>query len=62
LAASGRTLVTPKCGPYPHTDDGAGVRKVFHSVRSRAIENVDGQFKAIFAGTSPVPPRHCLSL
>jgi len=57
LAAAKRTLVTPRGGPYPHTDDGAGVRKVLHEVRSRAIENFNGQFKAIFDVGGPVPTR-----
>ena len=57
LAAEGRTLVTPRPGPYPHTDAGAGVRKVFHEVRSRAVENFNGQFKAIFDVHGPVPTR-----
>lgn len=57
LAGAGRTLVTPRPGPYPHTDAGAGVRKVFHEARSRAIENFNGQFKAIFDVAGPVPTR-----
>ena len=57
LAAAGRTLVTPRGAPYPHTDAGAGVRKVLHEVRSRAIENFNGQFKATFDVTGPVPTR-----
>jgi hypothetical protein len=57
LAADGRVLVTPKGGPYPHRDDGAGVRRVLHEVRSRAIENFNGQFKAIFDVGGPVPTK-----
>jgi len=57
VAAAGRTLVTPRGGPYPHADAGAGVRRVFHEVRSRAIENFNGQFKAIFDVNGPVPTR-----
>ncbi len=57
VAAAGRTLVTPRAGPYPHRDAGAPVRRVFHEVRSRAIENFNGQFKAIFDATGPVPTR-----
>ena len=57
LAAAGRTLVTPRSGPYPRADAGAPVRKVFHEVRSRAIENFNGQFKAIFDVGGPVPTR-----
>lgn len=57
LAADGHVLVTPRGGPYPHTDEGAGVRRVLHEVRSRAIENFNGQFKAIFDANGPVPTR-----
>ena len=35
----GRTIVTPEYGPYPHTDDGKKVRRIFHKLRSVAIEN-----------------------
>jgi len=38
-AADGRVLVTSKPGPYPHADDGVEVRRVFHELRSRALEN-----------------------
>ncbi len=53
----GRTLVTSKRGPYPHTDEGVEVRRVFHELRSRAIENFNGQFKAIFDCQGQVPTR-----
>ena len=53
----GRFLVTTKRGPYPHTDAGAGVRRVFHELRSRAIENFNGQFKSIFEGHERVPTK-----
>lgn len=52
-----RTLVATKRGAYPHTDDGAAVRRVFHALRSRAIENFNGQFKGIFDCTRPVPTK-----
>ena len=55
---TGRTLVASgHGGPYPHTDAGAGVRRVFHELRSRAIENFNGQFKSIFDGHAQVPTR-----
>ncbi len=57
LADDGHILVTPKGGPYPHGDDGAAVRRVLHELRSRAIENFNGQFKAIFDVHGPVPTR-----
>src|SRR5437764_6738403 len=36
---SERILVVPQDGPYPHTDSGVKVRRIFHELRSRAIEN-----------------------
>jgi hypothetical protein len=33
------------------------VRRVFHELRSRAIENFNGQFKSIFDGQSQVPTK-----
>ena len=55
--AAGRALVTPRYGPYPHTDEGAEVRRVFHTLRSAAIENFNEQFKGIFGGHAQVPTR-----
>jgi hypothetical protein len=37
---AGRILVTTHYGPYPHTDDGVEVRRVFHKLLSLAIEKV----------------------
>ena len=56
-AIDDRLLVTSKRGPYPHTDDGAAVRRIFHALRSRAIENLNGQFKGIFDCGGQVPTR-----
>ena len=53
----GRFLVTTKRGSYPHADAGVGVRRVFHELRSRAIENFNGQFKSIFEGHAQVPTK-----
>jgi hypothetical protein len=39
-----RILVTPMYGAYPHTDAGVEVRRIFHELRSRAIENFNEQF------------------
>ena len=52
-----RTLVTSQYGGYPHTDDGVEVRRVFHKLRSAAIENFNGQFKAIFDVQGAVPTK-----
>jgi hypothetical protein len=53
----GRFLVTTKRGPYPHTGAGVEVRRIFHELRSRAIENFNGQFKSIFDGHAQVPTK-----
>jgi hypothetical protein len=52
-----RTLVATKRGAYPHTDAGVAVRRVFHALRSRAIENFNGQFKGIFDCARPIPTK-----
>ncbi len=54
---SERILVTPQYGPSPHTDDGVEVRRLFHELRSRAIENFNEQFKGIFDGHGQVPTK-----
>ena len=54
---NGRLLVTTKYGTYPHTDDGAGVRSVFHKLRSIANENFNEQFKGIFGVHGAVPTK-----
>ena len=56
----GIILVTTKHGTYPPTDDGVEVRRIFHQLRSHAIENFNGQFKGIFA-RQPVPTRGLLA-
>jgi hypothetical protein len=60
-AAAGRVLVTSKRGAYPHTDEGVEVRRVFHQLRAHAIENFNGQFKAIFDTQGQVPTRGLLA-
>jgi hypothetical protein len=52
-----RTLVTTKRGRYPHTDDGVEVRRLFHKLRSSAIENLNEQFKGIFDAHGQVPTK-----
>lgn len=53
----GYTLVTTQYGKYPHTDAGAEVRRVFHKLRSTAIENFNEQFKGIFSAHEQVPTK-----
>jgi hypothetical protein len=60
-AATGRVLVTSRRGRYPHTDPGVEVRRLFHQLRSHAIENFNGQFKAIFDTQQQVPTRGLLA-
>jgi hypothetical protein len=52
-----RCLVTTQTGRYPHTDDGVEVRRLFHKLRSTAIENFNEQFKGIFDGHGQVPTK-----
>jgi Transposase DDE domain len=55
--AADRVLVASRQGGYPHTDDGVAVRRVFHRLRSTAIEHFNEQFKGIFDAHGPVPTR-----
>jgi hypothetical protein len=50
-------LVTSQYGPYPHTGPGVEVRRIFHKLRSLAIENFNEHFKAIFGGHGQVPTK-----
>ena len=52
-----RLLVTTKYGRYPHTDDGVEVRRIFHKLRSLAIENFNEHFKGIFDAHGQVPTK-----
>ena len=52
-----QVVVATKRGAYPHTDDGVEVRRVFHSLRSHAIENLNEQFKGIFDAHGQVPTK-----
>ena len=56
-AATNREVVATRRGPYPHTDAGVEVRRVFHSLRSRAIENLNEQFKGMFDVHGQVPTK-----
>lgn len=53
----GRILVTSQYGPYPHSDDGKEVRRIFHKLRSVTIENFNEHFKGIFDGHGQVPTK-----
>jgi hypothetical protein len=55
---SGRFLVASGGrGPYPHTDEGVEVRRIFHRLRHISIENFNEHFKAIFDAHGAVPTR-----
>lgn len=57
----GRVLVTTKYGHSPHPDDGVEVRRIFHKLRSVAIENFHEHFKGIFDGHGQVPTKGLLA-
>jgi hypothetical protein len=50
-----RWLVATRRGKYPHTDDGVEVRRVFHKLRSQAIEPFNNLFKSVFAWHTQMP-------
>jgi hypothetical protein len=50
-------LVASHYGRYPHTDEGVEVRRIFHRLRTSAIENFNEQFKGIFDSHSQVPTK-----
>ena len=52
-----RELVTTRRGAYPHTDGGVEVRRLFHHLRSLAMENFNEHFKGIFGVHSSVPTK-----
>ena len=52
---SNRLLVSSGRGPYPHTDPGVDVRRIFHSLRHQAIEPFNGLFKNVFEWGGQVP-------
>jgi hypothetical protein len=54
---AGRILVATHYGAYPHTDVGVEVRRLFHKLRSRAMENFNEHFKGIFDGYGQVPTK-----
>ena len=58
---TGRLLITTHYGPYPHSDPGVEVRRIFHKLRSLAIENFNEHFKGIFDGHGQVPTKGLLN-
>jgi Transposase DDE domain len=60
----GGELVATRRGAYPHRDGGVAVRRIFHTLRSQAIEPCNGLFKNIFAWrvTMPVQGLQCSQL
>jgi hypothetical protein len=56
-AQAGQTVVATRRGPSPHTDDGVGVRRLWHERRSRAIEPLTEQCKGIFDAHGQVPTK-----
>jgi Transposase DDE domain len=52
---SNRWLVATRRGKYPHTDPGVEVRRIFHKLRSKAIEPFNALFKNIFEWGGQVP-------
>jgi hypothetical protein len=48
-------VATTRRGAYPHTDDGVGVRRILHELRSQAIEKRNEQFKGLFDAHRQVP-------
>jgi hypothetical protein len=54
-ARDDRVLMPTKRGPYPQHDEGVEGRRICQELCSRAIENFNGPFKAIFACAGHVP-------
>lgn len=50
-----RELVATRRGPYPHTDGGVEVRRLFHQLRSQTIEPFNGLFKNLFEWGGQMP-------
>lgn len=60
--ASGKFLVASGKGPYPHTDPGVEVRRIFHRLRNISIETseraLQGCLRVPHGGTHQGPKRH----
>jgi hypothetical protein len=52
---SNRTLGATRRGAYPHEDDGVEVRRIFHTLRSQAIEPFNGLCKNVFEWRTQMP-------
>jgi Transposase DDE domain len=52
---SDRALVATRRGAYPHHDDGVEVRRIFHQLRSQAIEPFNGLFKNVVEWRTQMP-------
>ncbi len=52
---SDRLLVASRRGKYPHRGVGVEVRRIFHKLRSQAIEPFNGLFKNVFEWGGQVP-------
>ena len=50
-----RELIATRRGSYPHRDGGVEVRRLFHKLRSLAIEPFNGLFKNIFEWRGQMP-------
>ena len=51
----GRFLIATARGAYPHADEGAPVRQLFHRLRSQSIEPFNNLFKNVFEWGGQVP-------
>src|SRR5215203_550860 len=51
----GRFLIATARGSYPHADEGAPVRQLFHRLRSQSIEPFNNLFKNVFEWGGQVP-------
>ncbi len=54
-ARDNRLLVATRRGKYPHTDTGVEVRRIFHKLRSQAIEPFNNLFKSVFNWHTQMP-------
>src|SRR5512144_1175590 len=54
-ALHNRELGATRRGTYPHTDGGVEVRRLFHKLRSQAIEPFNGLFKNVFEWNGQMP-------